>query len=100
MARLKRARERVKVIAPRTRHYPGFPYFPKPDGWKPPQQIRLEILTAKYRKKYAEGKGWSNADLIYVYHRNNMTIEETAAILDETAETIRQALDTIRQNAD
>lgn len=101
MARLKRSRKHIKDIAPRQSetNYPGNPYFSKPDGWKPAQQIRLEKLKAEYAQRYAQGKGWSLMDVIYVYYRNNMTRHETAEILDETAETIGFALDEIRQNA-
>lgn len=101
MARLKRSRQRIKDIAPRQSEtdYPGYPYFSKPDGWKPAQQVRLEKLKAEYAEQYRQGKGWKLMDVIYIYFRNNMTLAETAEILDETTETIRFALDEIRQNA-
>lgn len=38
-------------------------------------------------------------DVIYVYHRNNMTRAETAEILDTDTDTIGYLLDEIRDNA-
>ena len=101
MARLKRSRQRIKDIAPRKgdNDYPGYPYFDKPKGWKPPQVVRFEKLKAEYAERYAQGKGWKLMDVIYIYYRNNMTIDETALILDEDRETIIHAIDEIKQNA-
>lgn len=90
---------RKRKRAPRKTYWPGYPYFAKPDGWKPPQQIRLEKLKAEYHKRRVQGKGWGNMDVIYIYFRNNMTAQETAEILDTTAEVIRYAVDEIRNDA-
>lgn len=90
---------RKRKRAPRKTYWPGYPYFAKPDGWKPPQQIRLEKLKAEYKARRMQGKGWGNMDVIYIYHRNNMTVSETAEILDTDTDTIGYLLDDIRNDA-
>lgn len=102
MARLRRSKRRIKDIAPRQckeTGYPGYPYFKKPDGWKPAQEVRLEKLIAHYRAKRQSGKDWSNFDVLDVYFRNNMTLSETATILAITESEVETAIETIRQDA-
>lgn len=102
MARLRRSKTRIKDIAPRQcteTGYPGYPYFSKPDGWKPAQEIRLDKLIAKYRKQRQQGKRWGLMDVIDVFWRNNMTLSETATILACTEREVEFAIDEIRQNA-
>ena len=102
MARLRRAKTRIKDIAPRQDRetgYPGYPYFKKPDGWKPAQEIRLEKLIAKYKAKRQQGKQWGLMDVLDVFWRNNMTLSETATILACTESDVQFAIDEIRNNA-
>lgn len=102
MARLRRRKKRIKDTAPRKcadTGYPGYPYFEKPENWKPPQVVRFEKLQAKYATLREKGIDWNNLDVISVFYRNNMTLAETAAILCESSETIQFALDCIKQDA-
>lgn len=102
MARLRRGKTRIKDIAPRQcteTGYPGYPYFKKPAGWKPAQEIRLEKLIAKYRAERQQGKAWGLMDVIFIFYRNNMTLSETATILATDESDISFCLDEIRQNA-
>lgn len=99
MARFRRSKQ---IIPPRQcaeTGYPGYPYFKKPTGWKPAQEIRLEMLIKKYKAKRQSGKPFSAFDVLDVYWRNNMTISETATILATDERTIEDAIETIRNDA-
>lgn len=98
MARPRR-KQRIKDVKPRETYWDGYPYFRKPPGWKPPQAVRFDRLKAEYAKRYSEGKGWNLMDIIKIFWRENMTVSETALILDETEETIKFAIDEVRDKA-
>lgn len=92
MRRLRRG-QRVSDTKPRGGHWPGHPYFPKPDGWKPPESIRFDRL----KKQYATARYSFSAAVLHIYFAENMTIRETAKILDCDVQQVKWQVEELKK---